>query len=59
MDSRLGSLLLSRPTTERVRELSEREREILDLLAHGLTGDHEAALARAVPRQVRSELFDE
>ncbi len=37
MDSRLGSLILSRSTTERVPELSAREREILDLLARGLT----------------------
>lgn len=56
MDSRLGSLLLSRPTTERVRELSEREREILDLLARGLTGVQVAKQLFLSPDTVRTHV---
>jgi DNA-binding NarL/FixJ family response regulator len=56
MDSRLASLLLSRSTTERVRELSEREREILDLLARGLTGAQVAKRLFLSPDTVRTHV---
>jgi DNA-binding NarL/FixJ family response regulator len=38
MDPRLAPAFLERTTTTHVRELSPREREVLDLLAAGLTG---------------------
>jgi DNA-binding NarL/FixJ family response regulator len=39
VDPRLRPALLSRRTTERLPTLSNREREVLDLLAQGLTGE--------------------
>jgi DNA-binding NarL/FixJ family response regulator len=39
VDPRLRSALLSRQTTQRLPSLSKREREIMDLLAQGLTGE--------------------
>jgi DNA-binding NarL/FixJ family response regulator len=42
VDPRLRPALLSRRSTERLKSLSNREREILDLLAHGLTGEQVA-----------------
>ena len=39
VDPRLRPALLSRRATERLPSLSDREREILDLLAQGLTGE--------------------
>jgi len=39
VDPRLRPALLSRRTTERLPALSNREREVLDLLAQGLTGE--------------------
>jgi DNA-binding NarL/FixJ family response regulator len=39
VDPRLRAALLSRRSTERLPSLSNREREILDLLAQGLTGE--------------------
>jgi DNA-binding NarL/FixJ family response regulator len=39
VDPRLGPKLLSRDTTQRMPALSKREREIMDLLAQGLTGE--------------------
>ena len=39
VDQRLRPLLLARSTTERIGVLSPREREVLDLLAKGLTGE--------------------
>ena len=46
VDPRLRPALLSRRATERLPSISNREREILDLLAQGLTG--EAVAARLV-----------
>ena len=43
VDPRLRSALLSRKTTQRMPGLSKREREIMDLLAQGLTGEDVAA----------------
>jgi len=39
VDPRLRAALLSRKTTQRMPSLSKREREIMDLLAQGLTGE--------------------
>jgi DNA-binding NarL/FixJ family response regulator len=39
VDPRLRPKLLSRDTTQRMPSLSKREREIMDLLAQGLTGE--------------------
>ena len=43
VDPRLAPALLSRRSTERQPSLSGREREVLDLLAQGLTGEQVAA----------------
>ena len=43
VDPRLRQSLLSRRTTQRMPSLSKREREIMDLLAQGLTGEDVAA----------------
>jgi DNA-binding NarL/FixJ family response regulator len=56
MDGRLGSALLARSTTDRVRELSPREREILDLLAQGLTGAQVAKQLFISPETVRTHI---
>jgi DNA-binding NarL/FixJ family response regulator len=42
VDPRLRPALLSRETTQRLKSLSKREREIMDLLAQGLTGEQVA-----------------
>jgi DNA-binding NarL/FixJ family response regulator len=42
VDPRLRPALLSRRSTERLPSLSNREREVLDLLAQGLTGEQVA-----------------
>jgi DNA-binding NarL/FixJ family response regulator len=42
VDPRLRPALLSRKTTQRMPSLSKREREIMDLLAQGLTGEEVA-----------------
>lgn len=56
MDSRLSSTLLARSTTEKVHELSPREREILDLLAQGLTGAEAAKQLFISPETVRTHI---
>ena len=43
VDPRLRRSLLSRRTTQRMPSLSKREREIMDLLAQGMTGEEVAA----------------
>jgi DNA-binding NarL/FixJ family response regulator len=42
VDPRLRPALLSRPSTQRVPSLSKREREIIELLAQGMTGEQVA-----------------
>lgn len=42
VDPRLHATLLSRRSTERMPSLSKREREIMDLLAQGMTGEQVA-----------------
>ena len=56
MDPRLDCVVLARSTTERVRVLSPREREILDLLAHGLTGAQIAKRLFLSPETVRTHI---
>ena len=56
IDRRIGSALLARSTTERVRELSPREREILDLLAQGLSGAEIAKQLFLSPETVRTHI---
>lgn len=56
IDDRLGSALLSRSTTDQVHELSPREREILDLLARGLTGAQAAKQLFISPETVRTHI---
>ena len=50
VDPRLRPALLSRRATQRMPSLSKREREIMDLLAQGLTGEQVAEQARALQR---------
>ncbi len=56
VDPRLGSTLLARSTTDRVKQLSPREREILDLLAQGLTGAQAAKRLFISPETVRTHI---
>jgi DNA-binding NarL/FixJ family response regulator len=56
MDPRLSSLMLARATTEGVGELSPREREVLDLLAHGMTGAQAAKRLFLSPETVRTHV---
>ncbi len=55
MDPRLGALL-ARPATERLHTLTEREREILDLLAQGFTGAAAAERLFLSPDTVRTHV---
>jgi DNA-binding NarL/FixJ family response regulator len=56
VDQRLRPLLLARSTTERIGILSPREREVLDLLAKGLTGEEVAARLSLSPETVRTHV---
>ena len=56
MDPRLDSVVLARSATDRVRVLSPREREILDLLADGLTGAQIAKRLFLSPETVRTHI---
>ena len=56
MDPRLSSLVLACATTDRVHELSPREREVLDLLARGLNGAQAAQRLFLSPETVRSHV---
>jgi DNA-binding NarL/FixJ family response regulator len=56
VDPRLRPLLLARLTTERIGVLSPREREVLDLLAQGLTGEEVAARLTLSPETVRTHV---
>ena len=55
MDPRLGALL-ARPAAERLHSLTRREREILDLLAQGLTGAAAAERLFLSPDTVRTHV---
>jgi len=56
VDPRLRPALLSRGATKRVPHLSPREREILDLLAQGLTGERIAEQLFLSPETVRTHV---
>jgi DNA-binding NarL/FixJ family response regulator len=56
VDPRLRPALLSRGATRRVPHLSPREREILDLLAQGLTGERIATQLFLSPETVRTHV---
>lgn len=56
LDPRLKSLLGSRPATTSEHILSEREREVLDLLAKGLTGEDAAEQLFLSPLTVRTHV---
>jgi DNA-binding NarL/FixJ family response regulator len=56
VDPRLRPLLLARLTTERIGVLSPREREVLDLLAQGLTGEEVAVRLSLSPETVRTHV---
>ena len=56
VDPRLPPLVLGRSKTERIPALSSREREILDLLARGLTGEEIARQLFLSPETVRTHV---
>src|SRR3954468_22570666 len=56
MDPRLRALILSSQTTEAVRVLSPREREILDGVARGLSGDQLGEALAISPETVRTHI---
>ena len=56
VDKRLRPLLLARGTTERIGVLSPREREVLDYLAKGLTGEEVASRLGLSPETVRTHV---
>ena len=56
VDSRGRSPILSRSTTDRLGVLSAREREVLDLLAEGLTGEEIAKRLFLSPETIRTHV---
>ena len=56
VDQRLAPMLLSRPTTERIAELTPRERDVLALLADGLSGQDVADKLVIAPETVRTHI---
>ena len=56
LDPRLKSLLGARPDTRSAHILSQREREVLDLLAKGLTGEDAAEQLFLSPLTVRTHV---
>jgi DNA-binding NarL/FixJ family response regulator len=56
VDPRLRPLLLARVTTDRIGVLSPREREVLDLLAKGLTGEEAATRLSLSPETIRTHV---
>jgi DNA-binding NarL/FixJ family response regulator len=56
VDQRLRPLLLARFTTDRIGVLSPREREVLDLLAKGLTGEEAAVRLSLSPETIRTHV---
>lgn len=56
LDPRLKSLLGSRPASATAHVLSEREREVLDLLAKGMTGEDAAEQLFLSPLTVRTHV---
>jgi DNA-binding NarL/FixJ family response regulator len=56
VDPRLRSTLLGRSTTDQIGALSPREREVLDLLARGFTGEQAAERLHLSPETVRTHV---
>jgi DNA-binding NarL/FixJ family response regulator len=56
VDPRIKRVLLARETTDRIGALSEREREVLDLIADGLTGEQVAQRLFLSPETIRTHL---
>jgi DNA-binding NarL/FixJ family response regulator len=56
VDPRLHSALLSRKATQTQRMLSKREREIMDLLAQGLTGEQVAERLYLSPETIKTHI---
>jgi DNA-binding NarL/FixJ family response regulator len=56
VDPRLHPALLSRRATQGQRSLSKREREIMDLLAQGLTGEQVAAQLFLSPETIKTHI---
>jgi DNA-binding NarL/FixJ family response regulator len=56
VDPRLHSALLSRRATQTQRMLSKREREIMDLLAQGLTGEQVAERLYLSPETIKTHI---
>jgi DNA-binding NarL/FixJ family response regulator len=56
VDPRLRPALLSRPSTQRIASLSKREREIIELLAQGLTGEEVAERLVLSPETVKTHI---
>ena len=56
VDPRLHSALLSRKATQTQRMLSKREREIMDLLAQGLTGEQVAERLVLSPETIKTHI---
>ena len=56
VDPRLHSALLSRRATQTQRMLSKREREIMDLLAQGLTGEQVAERLFLSPETIKTHI---
>ncbi|MDP8942863.1 MAG: response regulator transcription factor [Actinomycetota bacterium] len=56
VDPRVRSIILARSTTDRIGVLSPREREVLDLLAEGLTGEEIAKRLFLSPETIRTHV---
>lgn len=56
VDPRLHPALLSRKVTQTQKSLSKREREIMDLLAQGLTGEQVAELLFLSPETIKTHI---
>jgi DNA-binding NarL/FixJ family response regulator len=56
VDQRIRRVLLARETTDHIGALSEREREVLDLIADGLTGEEAAKQLFLSPETIRTHL---
>jgi DNA-binding NarL/FixJ family response regulator len=56
VDPSMRRVLLARETTDQIGALSEREREVLDLIAGGLTGEEAAKQLFLSPETIRTHL---
>jgi DNA-binding NarL/FixJ family response regulator len=56
VDDRIRRVLLARETTDTIAALSEREREVLDMIADGLTGEEIAKRLFLSPETIRTHL---